>query len=304
MISRYTYKDLVWVDMESPSNEEVRQIMEEFSLSPLIGNELLSPSVRSKVDMYEDFIYLILHFPTISHKHGKHDEQEVDFVIGKKFIITTHYEVIDPLHEFSKVFEVNSILDKSTMGLHGGFVFFYIMRELYQSLTHELDHIDDRLEVAEGKIFSGEESSMVENLSHIHRDLLNFKQAVRYHRDVLDSFELAGRRMFGQEFDYYMRAILGEYQKVASMLENHRETLIELRETNSSLLTTKTNEIMKTLTLMAFSTLPLSLVAALFGMNTQVTPIVDTPNGFWVILGIMVILGISMYFYFRRKQWF
>src|SRR3989339_963539 len=206
MISRYTYKDLVWVDMESPSNEEVRQIMEEFSLSPLIGNELLTPSVRSKVDMYEDFIYLILHFPTISHKHGKHDEQEVDFVIGKKFIITTHYEVIDPLHEFSKVFEVNSILDKSTMGLHGGFVFFYIMRELYQSLTHELDHIDDRLEAAEGKIFTGEESSMVEKLSLIHRDLLNFKQAVRYHRDVLESFELAGRRMFGQDFDYYMRA--------------------------------------------------------------------------------------------------
>lgn len=304
MISRYTYKDLVWVDMESPSSEEVRQIMEEFSLSPLVGNELLSPSVRSKVDMYDDFIYLILHFPTISHKHGKHDEQEVDFVIGKKFIITTHYEVIDPLHEFSKVFEVNSILDKSTMGMHGGFVFFYIMRDLYLSLARELDHIDDRLESAETKIFGGEEAAMVEKLSHIHRDLLNFKQAVRYHRDVLDSFEVAGRKMFGGDFDYYLRAIIGEYQKVASMLESHRETLIELRETNSSLLTTKTNEIMKTFTVMAFATLPLSLVAAIFGMNARSMPIIGEPNDFWTILGIMVILAVSMVLYFRRKQWF
>ena len=69
MISRYKYRDLVWVDIESPNNEEVRQIMEEFDIHPIVADELLGPSMRPKVDHYENFIYLILHFPAIRHSH-------------------------------------------------------------------------------------------------------------------------------------------------------------------------------------------------------------------------------------------
>lgn len=304
MISRYNYKDLVWVDLESPTTEEVRQIMEEFKLSPIVGNELLTQSARPKVDLHPDFIYLILHFPTISHKHGKHAEQEVDFVIGNKFIITTHYEVVDPLHEFSKVFEVNSILDKSNIGAHAGFIFFYIIRELYQSLVLELDYLDEKLDSAEKDIFVGKEARMVQTLSSINRDLLNFKQAIRYHRDVLDSFELAGRKLFGDDFLYYLRAITGEYLKVASMLEGHKETLVELRETNASLLTTKTNETMKVLTIMTFTMLPLSLMASIFGMNADNMPIVSSPNGFWVVILLMLALGMLTFSFFKYKRWF
>lgn len=304
MISRYTYKDLVWVDLESPTDEEVRAVIEEFSITPLLGNELMSPSIRPRVDLHHDFIYLILHFPTVIHKHGKRTEQEVDFVIGKKFIITTHYEVIDPLHEFSKVFEVNSILDKSNIGDHAGFIFFYIIRELYQSLIDELDSIDTRLEKATVRMFSGEEAMMVETLSRINRDLLTFKQAIRYHRDVLDSFELAGRKLFGEDFLYYLRAITGEYLKVASLMDAHKETLTELRLTNSSLLTTKTNETMKVLTIMTFTMLPLSLMAAIFGMNVDHMPIVSGSNGFWVVILLMLALGVLTFSFFKYKRWF
>ncbi|OHA81522.1 MAG: hypothetical protein A2675_03585 [Candidatus Yonathbacteria bacterium RIFCSPHIGHO2_01_FULL_51_10] len=304
MISRYTYKDLVWVDLESPTEEEVRVVMEEFSVPPILGNELMSLSVRPRVDLYRDFIYLILHFPTITHKHGKRTEQEVDFIIGKKFIITTHYEVIDPLHEFSKVFEVNSILDKSNIGDHAGFIFFYIIRELYQSLIDELDFVDTRLEKATARMFSGEEAMMVETLSRINRDLLTFKQAIRYHRDVLDSFELAGHKLFGDDFLYYLRAITGEYLKVASLMDAHKETLTELRSTNSSLLTTKTNETMKVLTIMTFTMLPLSLMAAIFGMNADNMPVVEGPNGFWVVILLMLAIGTLTAGFFKYKRWF
>src|SRR3990167_2787899 len=79
-------------------------------------------SVRSKVDLYPDMIYLILHFPCISHKHKKATEMEVDFVIGHDFIITTHYEHSDALHEFAKSFEVTSMLEKTNIGEHAGYL--------------------------------------------------------------------------------------------------------------------------------------------------------------------------------------
>lgn len=303
MISRYTYKKLVWIDVPSPTQEEVRQLMEEFNIHPLVADELLEPTLRSKVDLYQDHIYLILHFPSISHKHDGGQDQEIDFVVGKDFLITTHYDHIDTLHEFSKKFEVTSILEKTNIGNHAGFILFSIMRELYRMLDRELDHINHDFGDIESKIFSGNERDMVTSISRLNRDLLNFKQSLRPHKEVLESFEVAGAKFFGKDFDYYLRTIIGDFYKVSNILDGHRETLLELRRTNDSLLTTKTNETMKFLTIMAFVTFPLSLVAAIFGMGAKATPILGSAGDFWIILGLMAAGAVSMFGFFKYKKW-
>ena len=303
MTSRYKYKKITWIDLESPTQEEVRALMQEFDIHPLVANELLSPTVRPKVDLYDNLIYLILHFPAFQHSHGQRPEQEVDFLIGKDFIITTHYTMIDTLHEFSKVFEVKSIIDKSHISSHAGFVFFYIAKELYRSLALELDYINIAMQEAEENIFKGRERDMVGEISRINKNLLGFKQSIRLHKEVLSSLEVAGTRFFGEKFSYYLSAISGEYYKIASHLEGNRETILELRNTNDSLLSTKQNEVMKILTIMAFVTFPLSLIAAIFGMNTAHIPIVGTPGDFWIVMGIMGFATFLMFLYFKRKKW-
>lgn len=296
---------MIWVDTESPTPEEVRGLMEEFDIHPLVAEELLTPTLRPKVDLYPNFIYLILHFPTISHKHEGAKDQEIDFIVGKKFLITTHNGLVDPLHEFSKIFEVNSILEKTkNMGNHAGFILFNILREFYKMLDNDLDHIDHDFNHIQSRIFAGKEREMVNDISHLNRDLLNFKQIVRPHKEVLESFELAGTKFFGEDFSYYLHTITGEFYKISAILDGHRETLLELRDTNDSLLTTKTNDIMKTLTVTAFIILPLTFIVSLFGMNIPNIPIVNDPAGFWIILGIMSVVGACLYSYFKFvKKW-
>lgn len=303
MITRYTYKDLVWLDVESPSQEEVRQIMQEFDIDPLIAEELLVPTLKSKVDLYKDFVYLILHFPAIKHTYTTSPNQEIDFIIGKKFIITGRYDTIDPMHKFSKVFEVNSIIDKSDMGEHAGMIFFYMIRKLYRALLHELEYIRTELENTEEKMFKQKEVEVVKDLSEISRMLLNFEKMTSAHADILSSFDVAGKKLFGDEFSYHLRAISSEYYKVKHAIDSEREFLRELRETNNSLLSTKQNEAMKTLTIMAFMTFPLSLVAAIMGMNTEYLPIVGLPYDFWIVMGIIGSMAIAMLVYFKHKNW-
>ncbi|GMQ95218.1 MAG: magnesium/cobalt transporter CorA [Patescibacteria group bacterium] len=303
MISKYTYKHLAWIDLESPTKQEIRSIMKEYNVHPLVADELLNPTLRPKVDLYDNLIYLILHFPTVSHKHDGYAGQEVDFIIGKNFLITTHYDLIDPLHEFSKVFEVNSILDKSNMADHAGFLFFYLMRELYGNLTDELDNTRYTLEKIKLKIFSGREVKMVKVISNTSRNLLNFKQAMQPHKEVLESFERAGEKFFPKEFSYYLSAMSGEYYKIYNRMESLKEALTELRETNDSLLTTKTNEIMKVLTIAASLMLPSALVASIFGMNTQAMPFIGSGSDFWIIVGIMASGTLLMFLYFKYKKW-
>ncbi len=299
----YKHKNVTWIDLESPTKEEIRNVINDYRVHPLIAEELLVPTLRPKVDLYDDCIYLILHFPCVTHSHSKSHSNEIDFVIAKDYIITAHYESIDPIHQFSKIFEVNSILDKSNMGEHGGYLLFYLLRELYKNSMEQLFDIDKNLKNIEDRIFRGEEHAMVRTISHINRKLLTFKQAIQYHKGVLESFETAGRHFFGEDFNYHLRSMLSEYHKVASTLEGHRDTVSELRDTNDSLLSSKTNAVMKTLTIMAFIILPMTFIGQVFGVSIKEIPLQDSPNGFWIIISIMAFVGISGFAIFKYKKW-
>jgi len=303
MISRYTYDHLQWIDLESPTHEEVRMLMEEFDIHPVVADELLTPSLRPKVDHHENLIYLILHFPAIRHTHASEPIQEIDFVIGKNFLITVHYEAIDPLHKFSKVFEVNSILDKSQIGDHAGFLFFYMIRKVYASLNHEIAIINDALKDAEKKIFGGEERRMVEELSMINRDLLSLDRALRLHDRVLTSLKVATHQFFGPDFDHYVDNIIGEYHKINALLEDQKDTMKDLRETNDSLLSTKTNEVIKILTAITFITFPSSFLSWIFAVDAEHKPISGMPYDFWIFVALMAFSSWITYLYLRAKKW-
>lgn len=305
MLTKQTLNAVTWIDAVSPTQEEVRGLMEEYDIDPLVGEALLLPSAKARVDVYEDFIYLILHFPALRHTHRgtREANQEVDCIIGKDFLITVHYDTVDPIHKFSKAFEVETMLEKNVIVEHAGFVFFFLIRKLYRSLVHELEAMADALSDAQERIFAGEEKEMVVELSKISRDLLIFKQALSMHREVLESFGAAGSALFGASFQHHLRAIVGEYQRVGDLLQHNRDTLAELRETNMALVSTKQNEVMKIFTIMAFVTFPLSLLAAIFGMGAASTPLIATPYGFWVIVGIMAVVILTFFSFFRYKKW-
>ncbi|MEK7590036.1 MAG: CorA family divalent cation transporter [Patescibacteria group bacterium] len=302
MLTKYTHKNITWIDLESPTKEEVRKVMEEYSIHPTVAEELLLPTMKPRVDMHDNFIYLILHFPAFKHTHKHQQNQEIDFIVGKNFIVTTRYDTIDPLHKFSKVFEANSILDKSDIGTHAGFVFFFMIKKLYKSLEHELEYINDALETIEEDIFKGREKEMVVSLSIVSRDLLNFKQAMRTHEEVLNSFDEISTEFFGKNFTHHSKSIISEYYRVNSLIGSHSDSLGELRQTNDSLLSAKQNEVMKTLTIMALVTFPFSLIATIFGMNTKFLPLVGLPNDFWIVIGIMFTLTSIMFIFFKSKK--
>lgn len=307
MVEVYKYRNITWLDLENPTKDEVRSLINSHGINPLVADELLTPTSRSKVDKYPNYIYLILHFPAtynVDESLRKPKEvQEIDFIIGKDFIITTHYNQLDALQEFSKIFEVNSILNRDGMGDHAGYIFFYMIENFYKEIMDRIENIKGLLVDIENDIFEGKEKEMVFALSRINRLLLTYKESMLLHQEVLESFEITGQEFFGEKFKYHLRKILGEYYKVHSALESLKEYLHELRDTNDSLLSTKQNEVMKTLTSVTFILLPLSLIASTFGMNSTNMPVVSSENGFYIIISIMACSALSLFIYLKFKKW-
>lgn len=301
MISKYTYKGLTWIDLESPTEEELLHVMEEYSIPVLVSEELHNRSPQSRIDLFPNFIYLIMHFPRVSHHRNKGVEQEIDFIVGNKFIITTHYEFIEPLHEFSKTFEVDAILEKRMDIDHAGFLFYHLIKTLYAHSRYELNDMNSLLRETEKNIFDGQESKMVITISNINRTLIDFRQALRFHKEALNQFEFVAKKFFGDGFSYYLTSIISEYTKTEDILDSHKEILDDLRDTNDSLLASKSTQTITLLTLITFLTSPIILISSIFVMDTRFVK--EQPTEFYSIIGVMIALSILAFVYSKYKKW-
>jgi magnesium transporter len=304
MIKRYTNKTIVWIDAENPTREELQDLMNEYSLDPTVVRDLHLPTYKEKIIVQPDYLYLVMHFPALNHSSAKDDvDQEIDFVVGKDFIITTRYENIDALERFEKLFEVNTILDKHLMEDHAGYVLYYIIKELYKNIGDEVDAINDAIKDIKGKVFEGKEKEMVFSISKINKDLLHLNHTTKTHQQILESLAEAGEKIFDANFKENCDKILNEYYRIQDLLTQSTEFLKEIRGTNDSLLNTKQNEIMKTLTIIAFLALPFSIITGLFQMNTSGTPLIGSNNDWGIIVSVELCAMIVLFIFAKIKKW-
>jgi magnesium transporter len=307
MLTRREYKGLTWIDLESPTESELKQVADEYKIHPLVVGELTQPSLRSKVDLYSDFIYLILHFPICQICYGERkesnlDTEEIDFVIGREFLITAHYQPIAGVAEFATVFQPSQLEGRGQDKMHAGLLFYHLVRQLYGELATGLDYINGVLKQAEKKVFAGQELAMVKLLTEVNRNLLDFRWALKHHREVLNSLILVTKEFFDDSFRYHLGVVIGEYDRIWAMLESNRETFTDLRETNESLLSIKTNETMKVFTVVAVIFFPLTLITQFFGMNVTL-PIADSPYSYYFVLALMLGTFFVMLALAKYRRW-
>ena len=300
MLERRDYKNFSWIHLSDPRPNEVHTLVEEFGIHLGIAEELLVPSAKPHAEIYGEHMYLVLHFPALRRAHQS-QEQEIDFVIGKNVLVTAHYEHIDTLHKFEKTLALQTL--HQAQFEHSFDMFMTVLKRLYRSVEHESEAVHDVLEAIERDMFLGEEKEMVLVLSKVARDILNLRQAIEPHQEILHSVHSEIERLAPPGYASRVRNIENLWHRVNRRVVRLHQTMKELRETNNSLLNTKQNEIMKVLTIMAFVTYPLTLLASLFGMNTEHTPFVGSPHDFWIVLGFMMIFASIMFVYFKNKGW-
>ncbi len=291
MIKRILYNGINWIDLENPSAEEVSKLAEEFKLHPLVTSELLSPSLRPKIDLHKDYLYIILHFI---------DDKEVDFILGDNFIITTRYEEIEPLIKFSKALSIGEQMHDKTF--NSGILFYYITKGLYSELEDELTRLQAHMKRIEDGVYSGNERQMVLALARSGRKILDFHQSLDPHKEVLTSYQRHSSEFYGKDQNRYANTMLANFYKVHQRIKRISALHSELRATNDSLLATKQNSIMQVFTIVAFVTLIPSLIASIFGMNTTNMPFIGYPYDFWLLIGFMIILSALTFLFFRYKK--
>ncbi len=299
MINRHDIYGIPWIDLENPTTEEIHTIINEYGINETCAIELMRPSLRAKVVRYDDYLFFALHFP--DHPAKKIGGAiEIDFVVHKDFILTSRYITIDTLLAFEKK---HTASDRSPIkNVHGGTIFGLMINDLYDGLIEELSFIKKDIADVENRIFGENDNGISKTLITLHRKLLDCKSALRFHNEILTSFEKESLGLFGADYEPVSHSILHRYYHLTTMVDSAREIIQELRQTYDSLLANRTNDAMKTLTLMSFMTFPLALLVAV-ATFPGAPKSWHTEHGFYILISIIAAVGITMVLFFKRKDW-
>lgn len=308
MLYRTEYRGGTWVDLEGPSDEEIRQVANEFSISERLETELLAPTPFPLVSGDRGIALVVLHFPAHGGSHqdaeGGTKNQEVDFIVGRNFVVTVRYEVVAPLHRLRKILESERLVSDK-ISVTTDILIEILFAHLYAAVRDHTNHVADRLARIEREMFAGSERSTVHGISEVNREYLHLEASLANQEEPLSRFLTALSRpdFFGESFPERRARVLAELGQVAGLVHTHRAVATELRETNSALLESRQNEIMKALMMITVVVLPLELIAFVFAMHVPGQPLEHTPQAFWIIIGGMAGAVVLVLLYFAKKRW-
>lgn len=295
-------KNLTWIDVRGPTEDDLEWLGKNFNLHPLVFDELLPPLDYPKIENFGDYLFIVLFYPFYDPKTKRTMPLELDIIVSQDYIITSHYKNIVPLKAiFDKCNLYEEYREEYTSDGSGELV-YRIIRQMLKAYFPKLTNMKNKLNEIEKAVYEKKHNQGVSLISEVQRDLIGFQRIIEPQELVLKNLIKESAKFFDKKMLPYFNNLLNLHAMVIGVLKVRDKTLRALDSTNQSLLTTRTNEIIKMLTIFSVIVFPLNLLAAIFGMNTKM-PIVDSPYGFWIITGLMFLGVTIMLVFFRHKKW-
>ncbi|OGD31883.1 hypothetical protein A3C91_00405 [Candidatus Azambacteria bacterium RIFCSPHIGHO2_02_FULL_52_12] len=293
-----------WVSVHKPTHEDIAFIADLFSFHPFVTESIIAPTLHPLVEYFKDHLFLILHFPLIERTQAPNHIVEVDCLITKDTLVTISYMAFERLETIFEDAQKNPAIRKQLARKHTDFLLYRIIDRLFQKQLEDLDYLEKEITHIENKIFKRDDRLTVEEISHTRKDILDFRRSINPQTVVLQSFVEKAERFYGKKsMAPYWSDLLTTEDRIKNLIENQKETMDVLYQTNDSLLSSRLSRIIAVLTIFSAVILPLNLISSIWGMNQRVLPLRDGPFDFWIVVGVMVAVALLLLLFFRRKLW-
>ncbi len=295
---------LRWVNIEHPGALERAWLEENFDFHALDLEDVLSRNQRPKIDVYDDYLFIVLHFPVFDRAAGRLGTGELDVFVGPGYLVTIPNQPLQPVEYLFERCRAKEEMRDQLFTRGSGYLLYRLVDDSFDYCFPMLRKIGNKLDALEDDIFEGRSEEVVRDISNVKQEIINFRKVIRPQRPVLQELEKVKQRYLAPDLDLeiYFDDIVDAHERIWDMLENYKEVVEALAETNESVISHRVNDILRVLTSISVIVLPLTLIASIWGMNSHV-PGEQSTTGFWIVIGCMAAILIAMVAYFRRRGW-
>ena len=304
MIETINFENVKWLHILNPSEDDFDFLLKEYEFHPLDIEYCRSVNQRPKIDEYDDYYFLILHFPFFDKANKFVRVKEVKIFWGKDYIVTigrSHWVVKNLFKDLQKKHELGSEELSDIVQSSDSLLYNILDRLMVETYTLIL-RIGTEVDGINYDIFSKKSEKVIEQLSITRKNIISLNTTFKPQVRVFHKFESGGIKGYEEDMEDYWGNILDQYQKMFDLVEDYGELIEGLSHTFDSLQTNKTNEIMRILTFISTIMLPLSVISGIYGMNVNL-PFMQEGWVFGVIIAVMLIVVVGFIFYFKKKRW-
>jgi magnesium transporter len=296
-------KNFTWIDFHNPQQSDITYLQENFNIHPLAIEELITPTYQPKVMEYDGCLFLSVHIPLFDAELRTTYPGELDIIITKDYLITSHKHEIYQLAQFLESLSKSEGKRKIYFGKTPAYLVYNLLESLLNSCFPKLNHIIENLDYIEGKVFTGFEKEMVVEISIVKRDILNFRRTLKPQRAIIESLSQKEHPYIPGDLKIYFQDLVGTNIRIWNILESAKETIEALEATNNSLLSNKLDMTMKVLTIFSAVMLPMTVYSNAMSMSARI-PLASNPNAFWFHMSIMAVISLATIYVFKSKKWF
>jgi magnesium transporter len=298
---------LRWINIERPQPVDRAWLEEHYEFHPLDYEDVASRNQRPKIDEYPEYLFIVLQFPVFDKTIGRLNAAEIDIFIGPDFLITLPNSPLPPVEYLFERCRTSAEVRDAMLSKGSGYLLYKIVDDSFDYCFPMLRKIGNKLERLEEDIFEGRSEEVVRDISNSKQEIINFRKVIRPQRAVLRDLERTKQRYLAEDLEVYFDDIVDASERIWDMLENYKEVVEALEDTNESVIAHRFNDVLRILTVFSIVFLPATLIASIWGMNVGLPgggdPATASTHVFWIVIAAMGALLAGMIAYFRKRGW-
>jgi magnesium transporter len=297
-----SHAGLTWVHLDTPTAEEVSELADRFHFHELDIEDVLSKRQRPKIDEYREYLFVVLHFPFYDKTVQRLNAAELDVFLGPDFLITLPNVELLPVTYLFRRCESDEEMRSDLFAKGSGYLLYHVLDDLFDYCFPILDKIGHKLDAIEDEMFEGRADEVVRDISNAKQEIISYRKIIKPERPTLRVLERYTQRFLPEDLDLYFDDIVDASERIWDLLDNYKEVVEALESTNESVITHRQNDVLRLLTVISTTMLPLFVITGIFGMNV-LFPGEGTSEAFWAIVGVLIAALVGSIGFFRWKHW-
>ena len=296
-----TKKDgLLWIDIEGVTEEDTKLLSDVCGFHPLAVEDCVSRNIHPpKIDDFEDYLFIIVHGINYCIESDVVETTELAIFVGKNYVVTTH-DV--PMRSVSSLLD-RIQKDNRLMRRGADFLMHDLIDALVDNIMPTIDEMNDKSVTVEAEALHNPGKETLAAIMQLKRSILALERVMSPQRGIIDRFSRGEYALIGEKAGIYYRNIFDHLLRIEMLTYNLRDMVESTLSTYLSSVSNRMNEVMKVLTLIATIFIPLTFIAGIYGMNFANMPELQWRYGYFGILIVMAVIGISLAVYFKRRRW-
>jgi magnesium transporter len=299
----------LWVDLEKPSAEEWKEVLEQvFHFHPLSIEDCVQPSPSPKVeeyspkegDLFTQYLFMVIHAVDYDRKDGCFATSELDFFLGKNFLVTYHDKSLR---------SVSTVEERALNGTLGiarapDRVAHALLDTLVDNYKPALDELGLAIAELEQQALQKPSKETLNKILQVKKEVVHLRQIIGPQREVLGKFAAGEFKLVRPQLVPYFRDVYDSLFHIGELAQSYTDSLTGILQVYLNMSSNQTGEVVKLLTLITVITTPMMMIGTWYGMNFHDMPELDAPHAYPIAVGVMLLCTLATYLYFKKKNWF